>query len=156
MRLASTGLTFVAALALAGCWNSANEFMREPTFSPVGAGLMADETAAIQSARAPIPQPPPIGPPPSLYSEVRVSHVGDIVTVIISINDKATLGNSSGRSQTTKDGVVIDYGFNNGSSSSSSSSAGQDPRRPLRPPPPRKARETSIGPSKYRCQSPPS
>ena len=29
---------------------------------------------------------------------------GDIVTVIISINDKATFGNSTGRSQTTKDG----------------------------------------------------
>jgi flagellar L-ring protein precursor FlgH len=56
-----------------------------------------------------------------LYSEPRIAHVGDIVTVIISINDKATLGNSSGRSQTTKDGVAIDFGYNSGSSSSSSS-----------------------------------
>jgi flagellar L-ring protein precursor FlgH len=94
--------------------------MREPIFSPVGAGLVSEETAAIQGPQALVPQPPAIGPPPSLYVEPRITHVGDIVTVIISINDKATLGNSTGRSQTTKDGVTIDYGFNNGSASSSS------------------------------------
>ena len=113
-------LPLLAALALAGCWNSPNEFMREPIFSPVGAGLVSEETAAIQGPQALVPQPPAIGPPPSLYVEPRITHVGDIVTVIISINDKATLGNSTGRSQTTKDGVTIDYGFNNGSASSSS------------------------------------
>jgi flagellar L-ring protein precursor FlgH len=113
-------LPLLTALALAGCWNSPSEFMREPIFSPVGAGLVSEETAAIQGPQALVPQPPAIGPPPSLYVEPRITHVGDIVTVIISINDKATLGNSTGRSQTTKDGVTIDYGFNNGSASSSS------------------------------------
>jgi flagellar L-ring protein FlgH len=108
------------AIALTGCWNSPNEFMREPIFSPVGAGLLSDETAAIQAPHALVPQPPPAGPPPSLYTVQHVAHVGDIVTVIISINDKATLGNSTGRSQSTKDGLTIDYGYNNGSSSSSS------------------------------------
>ena len=108
----------LAALALTGCWNSPGEFMREPFFSPVGAGLVSDETAAIQGARAALP-PPPSPPPPSLYSEQRVTHVGDIVTVLIAINDKATLGNSTARSQTTKDSGLADYGFNNGSSSSS-------------------------------------
>jgi flagellar L-ring protein precursor FlgH len=109
------------ALALAGCWQSPSELMREPTFSPVGAGFVSDATAAIQSAHAPVPQSQTFGPPPSLYTQPRVERVGDIVTVIILMNDKATLGNASGRSQTTKDGLAIDYGFNNGSSSSSSS-----------------------------------
>jgi flagellar L-ring protein precursor FlgH len=113
-------LPLLTALALAKCWNSPSEFMREPIFSPVGAGLVSEETAAIQGPQALVPQPPAIGPPPSLYVEPRITHVGDIVTVIISINDKATLGSSTGRSQTTKDGVTIDYGFNNGSASSSS------------------------------------
>ena len=117
-------LPLLPALALTGCWNSPAEFMREPLFSPVGAGLVSDETAAIQGARAAVP-PPPTPPPPSLYSEQRVTHVGDIVTVLISINDKATLGNSTARSQTTKDGFTADYGFNNGSSSSSSSQPGK-------------------------------
>jgi flagellar L-ring protein FlgH len=113
-------LALLLALALGGCWNSPSEFMREPNFSPVGAGLVSEETAAIQGAHALVPQPPQVVSPPSLYAEPRITHVGDIVTVIISINDKATLGNSSGRSQTTKDGLAIDYGFNNGSASSSS------------------------------------
>jgi flagellar L-ring protein FlgH len=122
MRSPLASLTLLGGLALSGCWNSPSEFMREPLFSPVGAGLATEETAGIQSARAlAVAQPPLPGPPTSLYSEPHVTHVGDIVTVVISINDKATLGNSSGRSQTTKDGLVIDYGFNNGSASSSSS-----------------------------------
>src|SRR5262249_35006561 len=107
------------AMSMTGCWNSAGEFMREPFFSPVGSGLVTEETASIQSARIQ-PQPPPNGPPPSLYSQPRIANVGDIVRVLISINDKATLDNASGRSQTTKDGVVVDFGYNNGSSSSSS------------------------------------
>jgi flagellar L-ring protein precursor FlgH len=94
--------------------------MREPGFSPVGAGFVSEETAAIQSAEALAPDHA-LSPPPSLYAEPRISKVGDIVTVIIMMNDKATLGNASDRSQTTKDGLAIDYGFNNGSSASSSS-----------------------------------
>ena len=121
MRRSVALFPLLFALPLAGCWNSPNEFMREPLFSPVGAGLVSEETAAIQGPQALVPQPPPVGPPASLYVEPRITHVGDIVTVIIAINDKATLGNSTGRSQTTKDGLTIDYGFNNGSASSSSS-----------------------------------
>jgi flagellar L-ring protein FlgH len=112
-------LLLAIALSVGGCWNSASEFMREPFFSPVGSGLVTDETASIQSARV-LPQPPSSGPPPSLYSQPRIAHVGDIVQVLISINDKATLGNASTRSQTTTDSGVIDFGYNNGSSSSSS------------------------------------
>ncbi len=124
MRPLIPAMWLVIAMSVTGCWNSASEFMREPFFSPVGAGLAPEETAGIESAEM-LPQahPASLGPPPSrdLYSEPRIAHVGDIVTVIISINDKATLGNSSGRSQQTKDGVAIDFGYNNGSSSSSSS-----------------------------------
>ena len=95
--------------------------MREPFFSPVGSGLVTDETASIQSAKV-LPPPPPSGKgtPASLYSQPRIANVGDIVRVLISMNDKATLGNASGRSQTTKDGVVVDFGYNNGSSAASS------------------------------------
>ncbi len=110
----------LAALALAGCWQSPTEFMGEPAFSPVGAGFVSVETAAIQNAHALVPPNQTFGPPTSLYTAPRISKVGDIVTVIIMMNDKATLGNESDRSQTTKDGLTIDYGFNNGSSASSS------------------------------------
>jgi flagellar L-ring protein precursor FlgH len=110
----------IAALTLGGCWQSPAEFMREPIFSPVGSGFASDETAAIQNAHALAPSYSS-APPPSLYTPPRISKVGDIVTVIIMMNDKAQLGNASDRSQTTKDGLSINYGFNNGSSSSSSS-----------------------------------
>jgi flagellar L-ring protein FlgH len=119
MRLLPPSLLLAIAMSVTGCWNSASEFMREPFFSPVGSGLVAEETASIQSTRV-LPQPPLSGPPPSLYSQPRIAHVGDIVRVLISINDKATLGNASSRSQTTSDSGVIDFGYNNGSSSSSS------------------------------------
>jgi flagellar L-ring protein precursor FlgH len=111
-------LLLAIAMSAAGCANP-SEFMREPYFSPVGSGLVTEETASIQTARVLTP-PPLTGPPPSLYSQPRIAHVGDIVRVLISMNDKASLGNASGRSQTTKDGVVVDFGYNNGSSASSS------------------------------------
>ncbi len=121
MRLILPRIWLAIARSSSGCWKSASEFMREPFFTPVGAGLAPEETAAIQDARAAAgPQFPSSAPPPSLYSQPRIAHVGDIVRVLISINDKASLGNASGRSMTTKDGVVIDFGYNNGSSSSSS------------------------------------
>ena len=120
MRLLLPPLLLAISVSVSGCWNSASEFMREPFFSPVGSGLTTEETASIQSANV-TPQPPPSGPPPSLYSQPRIAHVGDIVRVLISMNDKATLGNASSRSQTTNDSGVIDFGYNSGSSSSSSS-----------------------------------
>ena len=126
MRRVLPPIWLAIALSASGCWNSPSEFMREPFFTPVGAGLAPDETAAIQDARAVAgPQFPSSGPPPSLYSQPRIAHVGDIVRVLISINDKASLDNASGRSQTNKDGVVIDFGYNSGSSSASSSQPGK-------------------------------
>lgn len=120
MRLIPPTLLLAIAMSATGCSTNPSEFMRQPFFSPVGSGLITDETASIQSANV-LPQPPQSGPPPSLYSQPRIAHVGDIVRVLIAMNDKATLGNASGRSQTTKDGVVVDFGYNNGSAASSSS-----------------------------------
>jgi flagellar L-ring protein FlgH len=122
MRVVLPPILFATAVSMSGCWTSASEFMREPFFSPVGSGLVTEETASIQTAKV-LPPPPPSGngTPPSLYSQPRIANVGDIVRVLISMNDKATLGNASGRSQTTNDSGVVDFGYNSGSSSSSSS-----------------------------------
>ena len=150
MRPLLPPLLLAIAISAAGCANNASEFMREPYFSPVGSGLVTEETASIQTARVLTP-PPLTGPPPSLYSQPRIAHVGDIVRVLISINDKASLGNASGRSQTTKDGVVVDFGYNNGSSASSSN----QPAKllgDLSSPPQPKGKATLIDPSKFRCR----
>ena len=82
MRLMLPPMWLAIALSVSGCWNSASEFMREPFFSPVGAGLAPEETAGIQSANAlAAPQPPSTGRRRHLYSQPRIAHVGDIVRV---------------------------------------------------------------------------
>jgi flagellar L-ring protein precursor FlgH len=116
--LRATGL--VATLALGGCLGSPTEFMQEPNLSPVGSGIVGldgriGEPVALASQNF-----GPDGRPPSesLYTDQRSARIGDIITVVIAINDSASIGNSSGRSQTTKDGVAIDFGFSTNSSSS--------------------------------------
>ena len=152
MRALLPPLLLAIATSMSGCWTSANEFMREPFFSPVGSGLVTDETASIQSAKV-LPPPPPSGngTPPSLYSQPRIANVGDIVRVLISMNDKATLGNASGRSQTTTDSGVVDFGYNNGSSSASSSQPAKL-KATSRPQPQLRVQGTSIDPSRFRCR----
>jgi len=59
----------------------------------------------------------------NLYTDKRISKVGDIVTVLISMNDKATFGNSTDRSRTSKTGMMFDFGVKTGSSSSSQPSS---------------------------------
>ena len=49
--------------------------------------------------------------PVNLYTDQRIAHVGDIVTVNISINDKAVVGNSSDRSTTSKGSFGFDWLF---------------------------------------------
>jgi hypothetical protein len=57
MRLVLPPLLLAVAMSLSGCWTSASEFMREPFFSPVGSGLVTEETASIQSAKVlPLPR----------------------------------------------------------------------------------------------------
>ena len=107
--------------------------MREPNFSPVGSGLVSDETAAIQGPQAPrAASLAPIGPPTASSTPSRASRRS--ATSSPSSSRSTTRRRSAirpGRSQTTKDGVTIDYGFNNGSASSSSKQPAHDRRRPL-------------------------
>jgi flagellar L-ring protein precursor FlgH len=95
--------------------------MREPSLSPVGSGLVAANQRAVADASA-IAHDPRLhhGPlqPVNLYSDQQVSQAGDIVTVVISINDKATFDNSTDRSKTANANQNIDWGFSTGSASS--------------------------------------
>ncbi|HLH48776.1 MAG TPA: flagellar basal body L-ring protein FlgH [Roseiarcus sp.] len=110
--------------ALAGCAGN-SEFMREPTLSPVGSGLTSPTSSVVENV-------PPMPPAPrsnsqsmftasaaDLYSDQRITKVGDIITVVISINDKATFGNTTDRSQSAKVGWETDWNYSNGSSASS-------------------------------------
>ena len=112
----------VAALVSA-CANSPAEFLRPPAMSPVGSGLESQqeepqtvsETLRAQDMRTSYNVP-------SLFTDRRVARVGDILTVAISINDKATFGNATDRSSNAKAQFAWTFGFSPPTSGSSSSS----------------------------------
>ena len=122
MRFMKRKALLVVGLAttLAGCGSNPSEFLREPSLSPIGSGLAAgrvgdevDPTPTGQIAR----------PMANLYTDQTVSRVGDIVTVIISINDKAQFDNTSDRSKTAASKFDSNWGYTQGGSSSSGGSS---------------------------------
>jgi flagellar L-ring protein precursor FlgH len=122
-RLAFVGFSACFALALAGCAGGASEFMREPNLSPIGSGLTAPTTTGV-IADAPGPPRNPsqnmfVANTANLYGDQRITKIGDIITVNIAINDKATFGNATDRSQSAKVGWETDWNYQTGSGSSS-------------------------------------
>jgi len=118
MRAAATVpliLAILLAVVLAGCSNGPSEFMRPPALSNVGSGLVsrsagsADDSEAEALLHSAVAGPPKVN---SLYTDQRIAKIGDIVTVNIAINDKATFGNSTGRSTTAKTNFAFDWLFN--------------------------------------------
>ena len=90
----------------------------------------------------------------NLYTDQTVSRVGDIVTVIISINDKAQFGNATDRSKTADVELQLELGLHPGGSSvgggvapATSVTLEQRPR-PRRP----RARATSTARSRSRSR----
>jgi len=104
-----------AALAGGGCATSPRDFGRAPELSAVGSGLLAD--------RVPLPAEP--SPQPAyrpgnsiwqdasadLFRDPRARKIGDVVTVRISIKDKATLDNNSKRSRDAKSNLKPKIGY---------------------------------------------
>jgi flagellar L-ring protein precursor FlgH len=100
-------LVIVAMLAaLGGCATDPQDFGRQPALTAVGSGLLAD--------RVPVPAEPITAPvyrpgnsiwqdsSADLFRDPRARNIGDVVTVKISIKDKATLDNNSKRSRDSK------------------------------------------------------
>jgi flagellar L-ring protein precursor FlgH len=117
---AHVALSIALAAGLSACSTGAKDFMKEPGMSPVGSGLEATlnrgvDAGPINATNPSIATYP--GAAVDLFKDQRITRPGDIVTVIISINDKATFGNTTDRSQTAKSDLSIDWGFTPGSSS---------------------------------------
>lgn len=130
MKMTRAAAIVSGCVALCGCAGPA-EFMREPRLSPVGSGLMTGAGEAVGYTPAAGRQYLANAIPTKatdLFTEKRVSQVGDIVTVNIAINDKATLGNSTDRSQEAKTNFTWDFAmsllspFSSATSSASSGS----------------------------------
>jgi len=124
--------------ALSGCFNERSRLFVEPPLSPVGSGFVASTDPALAelaSTRHPSGASLFEDGAANLFTDSRAMKVGDVITVLIMINDKATFGNSTGRSQTAQESMGFDFVFNQnqfqnkvnsaGDINSSSSSNGQ-------------------------------
>ena len=109
----------VAATA-AGCAADPREVVKEPTLSPVGAGIRPP-SAPPRSYSDLKTSSVPSGPPhystslwshrgADLFRDRRARRLGDILTVTISMKDKATLDNRSKRSRDASHGLGFDIG----------------------------------------------
>lgn len=95
----------LGCLALAGCAGELKEIGRPPALSPVGSGL---EPVSDTADAYPEPPAPPVerfslwnDEQSQLFKDNRATKAGDILTVLIAIDDKATLNNESDRKRTT-------------------------------------------------------
>ncbi len=111
------------ALLLGGCAADPRDINREPPLTAVGSGLNAHD---VPSPLAAFPASAPRYPDllwstttRSLYGDPRALHVGDTLTVEISLDDRAKLDNRSDRSRDSSVGLdagvtVPSVGFSTG------------------------------------------
>lgn len=121
-----------AVLILAGCAGQLEDVGRAPTMTPVGYGLAAQPKATYplntfgqggikdynslwMKGRE------------NFFADPRAKKVGDVITVRIAIDDKATLDNTSGRSRGSSIGIGGDVSASwNGSGSDGDASLNAD------------------------------
>lgn len=87
--------------------------MKPPSMSPVGTGLAAEVRPTATALFVPQPQAHSQslwnGSRTDLFSDQRAAKIGDVITVLIAINDKATFGNSTDRAQNSEIKGGINY-----------------------------------------------
>jgi flagellar L-ring protein precursor FlgH len=113
----SRTLIAMVALALSGCNGQLDHFGRPPSLTPPGSASDAvAEPAPERISLIPAALPPPDtattaslwqSGPQSLFGDRRARRRGDIVTVVIEIDDEAKIRNSTTRGRTGDDSVSI-------------------------------------------------
>ena len=103
------------SLGMAGCATSPRALGHEPTMTPVGAGLEADVVPHrfAHPAARPLAFNSLYTESSDLYRDPRATRPGDVLTVDISIDDKATLGNTTDRSLDSEVTNSMDGGLSN-------------------------------------------
>ncbi len=107
------------SLLLTACADKLAEVGREPTMSPVGSGLAPGHTAHVDLPVTPVAYHSGNSTwqdsGADLFRDARALKVGDVVTVKIQVNDKASLDNGSSRSRDSSVGLTssadFDFGF---------------------------------------------
>jgi flagellar L-ring protein precursor FlgH len=104
-------MIILSLVLLGGCARDATELFTGPQLSPVGEGL--------KTPSYPIPVTPPVRTPVSyrstwddgtdLYRDPRARRVGDVMTVVISMQDKAKLDNNTNRSRDSQVKFGLDW-----------------------------------------------
>ena len=113
--MSKLALAIGCLLLLGGCAGQVADFNREPHLTPVGAGLRPDRVATLS-------EPPAVRPrqygnsfwqdtSADLFRDPRAMRVGDVVTVKISIKDKASFDNTSERSRDSKRNLNFDTNY---------------------------------------------
>jgi flagellar L-ring protein FlgH len=91
------------ALMLAACAGDIEDIGVAPTLSPSGSGIVENHTDTVAAA---LPEAGPssdwAGGNADLFRDQKARKAGDIVTVLIDIDDKASLNNNSNRSRKSK------------------------------------------------------
>jgi flagellar L-ring protein FlgH len=112
-RRAAAGLALGLLCAASGCARQPELFVA-PSMSPVGSGFVAYTDPAINSLEMPRRSTNASlfqDGAANLFTDKRAAKIGDVITVNIMINDKATFGNTSGRSQTAQETAGFDWSF---------------------------------------------
>lgn len=108
----------LATAALAGCADRLDHLGRPPTMTAPGAQAHVVDpitpTRAALAARPPQPDPEPyaVGSlwrsgKKSLFGDRRASTVGDILTVVVSIDEQAALNNTTNRTRSGSEGANV-------------------------------------------------
>lgn len=86
---------------LAGCANDMDTFGRVPPLSPVGSGIGQTAGSPQVSSVAALAESSGtwVGGNADFFRDARANRAGDIITVKIAINDRATLNSTSNRSK---------------------------------------------------------
>jgi flagellar L-ring protein precursor FlgH len=109
---------FVAAfclLSLGACGTDIRDIGREPRMTPVGSGLEVYTPPSTEAMfRASIPPRNGSlfdGSSGDLFRDPRASRIGDVLTVTISMDERATLGNTTDRTQASNISTGFDFLF---------------------------------------------
>ena len=100
---------------LGGCADKIADLNREPHLTPVGSGLNPNRTPMAMQGRVQAPRHDNSfwqDASADLFRDPRAMRVGDVVTVKISIKDKASFDNTSERSRDSKRNLNLDTSYN--------------------------------------------